>query len=139
MSIESGLYLFLTTNHVISPVVSTRVYPKVVPQGQTTFPVVTYQRISTPRFRSHDGEAGLAHPRFQLNCWDPDYLDARALADTIRREINDTNNWGAWDDTTVQAVHVLGEGDMDYVPSVERERARHGRRLDIEIWHEEST
>lgn len=80
--IEEALYTHLTTHAGLTALVGDRVYPLALPGG-VTLPAVTYQRISGPRERSHDGRR-LAHPRYQVTVWAETYLAARAVAEQVR-------------------------------------------------------
>lgn len=57
-------------------------------------PMVTYQRISTPRELAHNGDQGYADFRVQLNCWAArtptasGYLAAKQLADEVRQALH---------------------------------------------------
>ena len=49
-----------------------------------TLPAIRYQRISTPRqYRTLDGLAGYAEPRFQIDCYDLKRSSANALAQAV--------------------------------------------------------
>ena len=65
MNIEEALYSKLTGDAGVAALVSTRIYPNVVPQD-IALPAVAYQRISTVRDMAHDGPTGVAHARFQF-------------------------------------------------------------------------
>jgi hypothetical protein len=78
-NIEELIYTAVTGNAGIAALVSTRVYPMMLPQ-EPTLPAITYQRISTPRVTAHDGGTGLEYPRFQFDVYAATYAGARALA-----------------------------------------------------------
>lgn len=105
-----------------------RFYPQSLPQ-QPTFPAVTYLQVSAPRDTSHSGLSRLRHPRYQLDCWSDDYLEAHRLAEEVLYAISiyAASRGGV----TVQASFVEDEGRDNYDP----ETARHWISVDVVIWH----
>lgn len=85
-SAEAALYSMLTTGspNPVLELVGTRVYPLVLPQAPT-LPAIRYQRISTPRsqYRTMDGRANYASPRFQVDVWANDHGTAVQVAQAI--------------------------------------------------------
>lgn len=75
-SAEAALVSILTSGspNPVAALVGTRVYALQLPQNPT-FPAMVYTRISTPRsqYRTLDGRANYASPRFQLDCWATDF------------------------------------------------------------------
>ncbi|MFO7905801.1 MAG: DUF3168 domain-containing protein [Pirellulaceae bacterium] len=70
----------------ISSVAGGRVYPTVAPQD-ADYPMVVYQRISTARFNSVDGDQAKARVRFQVSCWGMTYADAKNTAAAIKTAV----------------------------------------------------
>ena len=77
MSIDSDIYDILGN-------VSNRVFPVILPI-ETILPALTYQRVSTLRYRAHEGDA-LLGPLYQVTCWDANPKGARALARSVVEE-----------------------------------------------------
>ncbi len=123
--IEQTLRSYLLAQPAIAALIGERVYPLVLPQG-AALPAITYQRISSVRESSHEGPSGLAHPRFQLNCWSGTYAGARAMADAVRPSVNATRSLG-------QATFLVDDHD-DYDPETGLYRVI----LDVILWHGES-
>lgn len=109
MTIEEGLYDYLSTNVGVSAIVGTRVYPGTLPQNWTK-PAISYQRVSGVRFRNLAGPAGRATPRIQIDCWAESYSGARTLAEAVRSAMD--GYAGLMGTTTVGSV-VL-ESDIDF-------------------------
>lgn len=133
--IEEAVCKILKDAAGVAAIVSTRIYPQVIPQGGT-MPAITYQRISGPRLRSLAGASTLAHPRFQINCWATTYKGASQLEDAVRAAFDDY--LGTVLSVGIQAVDLQDDGDMLEVAEEQRDRRRFGRRMDFEIWHVES-
>jgi hypothetical protein len=75
-TLEESLKDFLTATIDLNP--------HYRPQTITTFPSLTYQRISTPRVHNLDGAAGLAKGRVQLDVWSHSLSEATQMASAIR-------------------------------------------------------
>ena len=85
--IEQALQVYLKADTNVAALVSTRVYPGLAPQN-AALPYITYERISTQRMMTHDGQNGLIGPRIQIDCWASAYSGAKTLADKVRLAIN---------------------------------------------------
>jgi len=74
MTIEEAVYTYLLGKTDITDIVSTRIYPVVLPQG-TELPALTYMQVSNPVHHDVD----IAYPRMQISSWAEDYGDAKSL------------------------------------------------------------
>jgi len=74
MTIEEAVYAYLLGKTDITDIVSTRIYPVVLPQG-TELPALTYMQVSNPVHHDVD----IAYPRMQISSWAEDYADAKSL------------------------------------------------------------
>ena len=124
MNIEQTLVAYLVTVPALTALVSSRVYPLVLPQN-AALPAIAYQRISGPREHSHSGPSGLAHPRIQLACWAATYAEAKAVAAALRQGIDGNR-------TFCQACFVESDID-DYEPETKLWRVI----VDAVVWHSE--
>ena len=112
MIIEEALYTYLSTHAGLSALVSTRVYPVVMPQG-CTLPAVTYQKIDGPRVHAMGSDAGLAHPRFQVSCWGSTYKSTKDVAAQVRAALQDyTGTMGGAGGVSVGGVFLDDENDL---------------------------
>lgn len=127
--IESELRTHLLTESTITSLVGARIYPVLLPQAPT-FPAMTYQRVSGSRVQSLTGPSGMAHPRFQIDCWAQTYDGAKELAAAVMTELDGYR--GTMGDTRVGGVIVYGDRDI-YEPDVEIFRVT----IDITIWHDQ--
>lgn len=110
MSAETALYSALTGASPVTAIVSTRIYPDVVPQ-EVQLPCVAYARVDT----EYEGTLHTSVPiaetaTLEIQCLDNDRAGAEALADVViaaagaarfvptgrRAEIDTDNNlWAA--------------------------------------------
>lgn len=135
-AVEIGLVSYLKAYAGLTALVSTRVYPFMIPQG-ATLPCVTYQRIDTPRYLAH-GDAGatgtLARPRFQLNAWAATLSEAMAVAYQLRAALNGKTGSIGTSPNAVTVRAILVDNEMqDYEPETELFRVI----TDYLVWVEE--
>lgn len=122
--------MYLTAHAGLSALIGDRLYPMRLPEG-VTFPAMTYQRISTPRMRSHSGPSGLASPRFQYDCWDVTYAGAGAVARELRLALDGYR--GGMGQIETFANFLEDERD-DFDPATDQFRVI----VDAIVWHREA-
>jgi len=109
MTIEEGLYSRLQAVAGVTALVSTRVYPLLVPQ-EASLPAIAYQRISGPRETAHDGPSGLAFARMQVTCIGSSYSSAKGVSEAVRAALDGQS--GTWGSTVVGACFLDDESDI---------------------------
>ena len=109
MTIEEGLYDYLSSDVGVSALLSSRIYPGTLPQNWTA-PAISYQRISGERNRILSGPDDRATPRIQIDCWADSYSGARALAEAVRSAIDGYAGLMG----TTQVGSVVLESDTDF-------------------------
>jgi len=132
-TIEKAIYSLLTTNGV-SDLVSTRVYPLILPQP-ATFPAVTYQRITGDWGITMDGAHNYAEEVFQINTWAATYDGARTLADAVRKVLD--NHSGTTGSVYIHVIHLEDEGDLLNMTDDVRGSRTFAKRQDYRIWYKE--
>ena len=131
MSVEGGLRTILLAASGVTDLVSTRIYPRLIPAG-VDLPAVAYQKLSGNKLHNLSGESGNATPTYEFSCWSEDYDQARAVAAAVMAAFKDYS--GTADSTVFQTITVLGDDDaFEESPSLEGAR-RFGRRVDIEAF-----
>jgi hypothetical protein len=80
--IEQALRDLIVANVTINALVSGRVYPVTAPQ-KPTFPLIVFNRISTERQFTHQGNAHLAAARFQFTAFATTPTQAKTLSAAI--------------------------------------------------------
>lgn len=136
MELEEAIYGQLVGNATVGGLVSTRVYPLMIPQ-EVALPAIAYQRISGMRALAHDGEVGFAEARVQFTCQAESYDGAKDLARGVRLCLAGFN--GVMGGSAAKGVRVQGvrtENEMDGWGMV----AGHWTvRLDMMFWYLEGT
>lgn len=131
MVIEEALQAHLTDDADVAALVGTRVYPLRAEQGAAR-PYLVYQRISTPRVRSHSGPSGLAYPRFQITAVADSYSAARSLANAVREALDGYS--GDMGDAPGIRANAFVDNDAD---GWEEASEAYTVRVDVIIWHAE--
>ena len=82
MSAESTLYSILSTAAGVTALVSTRIYPDLVPEEKST-PYIGYERVGSDPISTLHGTT-LGHiARLVVACWADTRLAAEGLADAV--------------------------------------------------------
>ena len=108
MSIENAIYSRLSGYAGLSALVSTRIYPSLMPQD-TTMPAVTYQRISGLPISLLSSDTDIIDARFQFSCFASTYDSGRAVVKQIRLALQ---RWSGTE-ATVTILDSLMENDTD--------------------------
>lgn len=134
MSAEKAIHHILTNTLGVTNIVGDRVYPKTLPQPPI-LPAIIYTRVSGPRISSLQGASGLAHPRFQIDVFSEDYVEAKNLVRQVQLALEGRR--GTFNGVDVQGV--LFEGDRDMNDDVEGSLVtdQHRVTMDFIVWHRE--
>lgn len=125
MSIEAGLYAYLTADAGVSAVIGNRLYPLAIPQG-ATLPAAAYQRISYRNLLAHDGVTNYATVRVQITCTADTYDSAKSASEAIRQACDGYSGvMGAYTVHECEIVTMLDGYNQD--------TDRHTVRLDVMI------
>ncbi len=103
MSIEADMVTYILTLTAITDIIGTRIYYQKLPDD-ATLPAVTYNRISSPRSRTHSGDSNLSKPRIQYSCWGITPISVMNLADAFEDEFKSFS--GTAGSSTVYATIV---------------------------------
>lgn len=87
MTVEADIRVRLLADGTVSGLISTRMYPLVLPQDPT-LPALTYQRISGPRIHKLTGTTGRARARLEIDSWAETYTEAQSLAAAVRASLD---------------------------------------------------
>ena len=127
--LEAVLYAHLSSYAGLVAIVSDRIYPVIMPQNPT-YPTVTFQRIDGPREHAFVVDAGLAHPRIQVDSWGKSYASVKSVATQLRGAME------RWADETTNPVVLDSflENDED---TQEAETGLYRVRQDYIVWYRE--
>lgn len=128
---EQALEDRLTSYAGLTALISTRVYPVVLPQNPTK-PAITYQRVGGDREHGMTVDYGLAHPVIQVDVWASTFPSARAVAEQVELALLRYEN--AASTPVILDVLPENEGIDDYEDATKL--WRHTR--DWRIWYRPS-
>ncbi len=103
MSIEADMMTYILTRTAITNLIAARIYNQKLP-NDATLPAITYNRISSPRSRTHSGDSNLSKPRIQYSCWGTTPISVMNLADAFEDEFKSFS--GTAGSSTVYATIV---------------------------------
>jgi len=127
--LETAIYTRLAAYEGLTALISTRIYPMILPQNPT-YPAVTYQRTDGVRESGMTTEHGMAHPGIQIDSWDKTYAGAKAVATQVRGALQRWSSEAA--DPIVLDCFLESDGD-NYEPDT---GAYHVQQS-WTIWHRE--
>ena len=128
--VTQALYTQLSGTAGLTALVSTRIYPDLMPQSPT-LPAVVYQMISNVREERHGGQTGDARPRFQITCWASTALAAAAVATQVRLAVMAMSG-------TVAAVVIVGVWNAGENRGYEPDTLRYYAAIDFFVSHREA-
>lgn len=103
MTIEAGLYDYLTNNANVSGVVAARIYPIIMPQNPT-YPCITYTSSGAVRNSTFSGQTDFVGMQIDIDCWASTYSAAKDLQSKVRGVVQ--NYQGLMGGVTVDSVFV---------------------------------
>jgi len=87
-SVGQAIYNHLKASSDVTNIISTKIYPSVLPQGGS-LPACTYSQISGVRIHAMGQDPGLTHPRYQISSWSTSYSQVHSLAEKVRQSLQD--------------------------------------------------
>lgn len=118
--LEPKIYTVISGAAAVAAVVSTRIYPVVLPQD-VALPAISYSRISGGQINSLTGYSNLESPRIQVDVWGETYSSVKSLAADVHTAMDGATTFGA-----------LLESDMDMY---EDDTKIHRVSMDFIVWN----
>lgn len=107
--IEEAVYSRLVNHAGTTALVGTRVKPQVLDQN-TTYPAISFSRISTNRQSAMGSDVPIARAMIQISCWGEDYPDSKDVAAQVRAAMQ---RWrGTVAGVTVHDTYIENEIDL---------------------------
>lgn len=130
-NIEEALFSLITTNSGVASLISTRLYPEVIPE-KATIPAACYQLITTERVNYHNGPSEFAGPRFQITVTGKTYAEAKSVIRAIRKAVNGYRGTKG----TVKIFGIFIDNEYDGAENLETDYTT--LRMDIRVnWLED--
>lgn len=117
--------------------VSTRVYPVILPQAPM-LPAITYQIVTNDSEYSMEGPSRLADPRMQIDLYAGTALGVQQLRDAVMAALSGTK--GVFGSPPVRIQGIFRTMELDaYEEQLEASGPRMWRKtLDFNLWFEEN-
>ncbi len=87
MSAAAVIYARLSATTAVTALVSTRIYPDVLPDSPV-YPAITYHQISGSSERGAIVDPVMLMSMMQITCWAKSRNQARAIADQVRKAMD---------------------------------------------------
>ncbi len=117
MSAEANLYSALTARAALTALVSTRIFPDVIPEG-CALPAIVYQRASTSPVTTIGNVTVAENIRFVITAW----AETRTAADAVAVEIG-------------QALAAAENPAGDRSTGFDQECGLYAATVDVDWWH----
>jgi len=140
--IETAFYNYLSNKATVTAVVSTRIFPEVVPQelltGRTdNYPAITYQVISARPVNSHGGSSTMQYTRIQTDSWARTKSAARDLALVLYNALHGySGTWGGVSGVFIGSVFMEDQSDSAFESAGSLPQRLFGVRQDWMIGHD---
>jgi hypothetical protein len=134
LDVEESLHKRLKDYTGLKNLVSTRVYPDVLPQG-VTYPAVTYSLVIDGREHAMGSDPGIYGPTYQVTAWAETKSSAKSVAAQIESCLKDFSGvMGGTGGVTVQRIFADGELSAQFYPDEGKEGVW-GIPLQYVIWY----
>jgi putative heme degradation protein len=110
--IHEAIRTRLTSVSAVTALVSTRIYPNVLPQSPT-LPALVYQRIDEQRETAMSADPGVVRARMQVSAWATTFGAARNAAEEVRKALQRYRGTPSGSGTEVLDVFIEDVRDMD--------------------------
>ena len=136
MDISVALFDYLSTYAGLTALLSTRIYPIVLPQD-VTLPAITYQKLSKLTVHTMGNDPGLGKPRYQFTCWGETPTSAKAVKLQLQTALQNQRNqlWGGESGVTVTVIGP--ENEIDNFELTKADVELFSVSQDYYVWHDE--
>jgi len=128
MTVEADIFSRLSSYTGLSALVSTRIYPGLLKQN-TTYPAVSYRRVSSERPSVMAADTGIVRARFQFDIWSNHYGDMISAKEQLRLALQRYRG--------TATVQILGTFILTDLDLYEEETQIHHGVVDVEINYRE--
>lgn len=128
---EEGMLDVLEANAGLLALISTRIYPRELPQ-EPTLPALTYSLVTAPTDYTHDSGVKKVRAQYQFDCWGTSYGETVRLATALKLAIPSLRAVLSSGHRCDRAF-IVNSGDT-YDPESKRDR----RMVEVELSYEES-
>lgn len=107
--IEKALFSRLDNDSAVSALVSSRIYPRKIPQSPT-YPLISYSVQTLDQPTAMGSDPAMATKTFQVDCYSQSYSQCKDLSDKVRQSLQ---RWrGTEAGVTIQGSFLESEIDF---------------------------
>lgn len=128
MTVEADIFSRLSGYTTLAALISTRVYPSLIPQN-ATYPAVSYRRVSSERPPVMGDDTGIVRARFQFDAWAQSYSGMIAVKELVREAMQ---RYSGTATVTILETFILMDMDL-----YEDDTRIHHGVIDVEINYRE--
>lgn len=133
--IGRGIRTYLVAQSGVSDLISTRMYPDILPQD-TAFPSIVYAVISDITEHHLSAASNVSRSLIQIDCFASSRLSANALAEAVRAEMDGYR--GSAGSESVLASHMRNRSFSYDMPDENDDVGLYRVMLEFLVWHTES-
>ena len=120
--IADHFYSYITAQSSVTSLVSTRIYPVILPQ-KPVYPCVTFREDSHEIGETFDGQSGPTDSYYQVDAWAKTYAEATSIGNAIRSALQNTT--GSFGGINIHKCIVETGPLIFYEDDVEAYRSSH--------------
>lgn len=113
MELAEGIYYTLSNSTVVTPLVSTRIYPGTAPQDAALPYLVFYQVDRTP-VRAMQNDAALEGVNYQISTWSTSYGNSRTISAAVEMVLKDYSGTMG-NSSTITIQRAFFDDEVEYV------------------------
>lgn len=127
---ETAIRQLLIDDSAVSAMIDTRVFDSIIPQGQP-YPAIAYQRVTTQRLYTQDGESNFYQASLQLTC----LAAGKALVEQLVAAVTAvlTGFAGIVGGFTIHSIFIDDESDTELAPLSGQDHNIRGKQLDLQV------
>ena len=125
---------YLQTKTAVTNLVGTRIFPRMMPQGET-LPAVVFSLIGSTSEPRLLGASGGVRALVQLDCYAETHIACNALGEQIRLALHGYS--GTAGNSTIEAM-LEAKRELFDAPTDASDVPAYRVSLDFEIWHNET-
>lgn len=119
MNIWPPILALIDSKTAITDEIGSRLWPKVIPQGKTTFPQGTYRSVSVITHRTFDGGGKMIFASVDFHIHAGKQAKADEITQTFKDELEDES--GTYEGYDIKTVAYIDSGDGGWLDTTEKQ------------------
>ena len=132
--IEASIFSILSGDGTVSGLVSSRIYPNVIPQN-TALPAIIYSQVSGQRQHTLASTDDMVPSLWQFTVVAETYAELRGISDAVRGALDNYSDTSGG--VVIQCGHLLDENDEVNRTAGTDKLTRYIKQMTFNIWYNE--